>query len=180
MKHDIFSQYLHITAIAVKLHFPNIAEEVSTQELIEVVQSSPFHLYYDLMMHYMRTEKTRKISSSEQERSTRMENKIPKKETNSVHSEKLSWIYRIFKRINSTPPSKAFTINTETSKENNQELGISRSLTSNFGGKSTLRNVTENNPKSDNENKESRSEDQNANIFVPAVEPRASGYSFVV
>jgi len=52
----IMQNYLHITAMAVQLHFPDITD-VTLDMLIENVQSSPFYLYYDLMMNYMRTVK---------------------------------------------------------------------------------------------------------------------------
>jgi len=50
---EIIQSYLHITAMAVQLHFPDI-RDVSTDILIENVISSPFYLYYDLMMIFMR------------------------------------------------------------------------------------------------------------------------------
>jgi len=50
---EIIQNYLHITAMAVQLHFPDI-KDVSTDMLIEKVISSPFYLYYDLMMIFMR------------------------------------------------------------------------------------------------------------------------------
>jgi len=49
----IIQSYLQITAMAVQLHFPDI-KDVSTDMLIETVISSPFYLYYDLMMMFMR------------------------------------------------------------------------------------------------------------------------------
>jgi len=53
-KPDIMQTYLHITATAVLLHFPNLREKVVTTAcLIDAVKNSPFYLYYDLMMHYM-------------------------------------------------------------------------------------------------------------------------------
>jgi len=53
---EIIQSYLHITAMAVQLHFPDI-KDVSTDMLIENVISSPFYLYYDLMMMFMRKTK---------------------------------------------------------------------------------------------------------------------------
>jgi len=51
---DIMQTYLHITATAVLLHFPNLREKVVTTDcLIDTVKNSPFYLYYDLMMHFM-------------------------------------------------------------------------------------------------------------------------------
>jgi len=50
---EIISNYLQITAMAVQLHFPDI-KDISTDMLIESVISSPFYLYYDLMMMFMR------------------------------------------------------------------------------------------------------------------------------
>jgi len=50
---EIIQSYLHITAMAVKLHFPDI-KDVSIDMLIENVMSSPFYLYYDLMTIFMR------------------------------------------------------------------------------------------------------------------------------
>jgi len=49
---EIFKNYLYITATAIKLHFPDI-DSVKTETLIDHVKSSPFYLYYDLMMNYM-------------------------------------------------------------------------------------------------------------------------------
>jgi len=49
---EIFQNYLFITATAIKLHFPDI-DSVKTETLIDHVKSSPFYLYYDLMMIYM-------------------------------------------------------------------------------------------------------------------------------
>jgi LAS superfamily LD-carboxypeptidase LdcB len=58
---DIIQTYLHITATAVLLHFPNLREKVVTTNcLIELVKSSPFYLYYDLMMHFMYKKKQEK------------------------------------------------------------------------------------------------------------------------
>jgi len=49
---EIFQNYLFITATAIKLHFPDI-DSVKTETLIDHVKTSPFYLYYDLMMIYM-------------------------------------------------------------------------------------------------------------------------------
>jgi len=53
---DAMLDYLNITATAVKLHFPDMSKNVSTKELTAFVENSPFHLYHDLMMSYMRTQ----------------------------------------------------------------------------------------------------------------------------
>jgi len=58
---DIIQTYLHITATAVLLHFPNLREKVVTTDcLIDLVKNSPFYLYYDLMMHFMYKKKQEK------------------------------------------------------------------------------------------------------------------------
>jgi len=56
---EVFRSYLYITATAVKLHFPDL-DSVLLSSLIEHVQSSPFYLYYDLMMAFMREVKQEK------------------------------------------------------------------------------------------------------------------------
>jgi len=50
---DLIQEYLHITAVVVKLHFPDL-KDVSSIWLIDTVRSSPFYLYYDVMMNIMR------------------------------------------------------------------------------------------------------------------------------
>jgi len=50
---EIIQSYLQITAMAVQLHFPNM-KHVNADMLIDMVRSSPFYLYHDLMMVYMR------------------------------------------------------------------------------------------------------------------------------
>jgi len=56
---EVFQLYLYITATAVKLHFPDL-EVVEIDSLIEHVSSSPFYLYYDLMMNFMQEFKQKK------------------------------------------------------------------------------------------------------------------------
>jgi len=74
---EIIQSYLQITAMAVQLHFPDI-KNVSTDMLIESVISSPFYLYYDLMMMFMRKikhqlveEEARKEAQLEAERNSK-------------------------------------------------------------------------------------------------------------
>jgi len=55
---NAISQYLHITATAVKLHYPDM--EVTSEKLISKVKHSPFYLYYDLMMQFMRSKRQKK------------------------------------------------------------------------------------------------------------------------
>jgi len=50
---DLIQEYLHITAEVVRLHFPNL-KDISSIWLIDLVRSSPFYLYYDVMMNIMR------------------------------------------------------------------------------------------------------------------------------
>jgi len=117
-KHGIFQDYLYVTTAAVKLHFPDLIEDVSSEKLIEVVESSPFHLWYDLMTHYMRIVTQRNSIAKK-----RAQKKMIAVEE--VQSEKMSWIYRIFKRTNNITTTKACSTNVSKSKENNLELGMS-------------------------------------------------------
>jgi len=121
-KHGIFQEYLYVTTAAVKLHFPDLIEDVSSQELIEVVETSPFHLWYDLMMHYMRIVVNRKSIAKKQVRKKMIT------ADQEVQSEKMSWIYRIFKRTNNITSTKACSTNVNKSKENNPELEMSNKV----------------------------------------------------
>lgn len=56
---DVLREYLHITASAVKLHFPEVID-VKSEQLISVVQHIPFHKYYERMTEYMDTLKKEK------------------------------------------------------------------------------------------------------------------------
>merc|ERR1719334_628350 len=70
---EIIQSYLQITAMAVQLHFPDI-KDVSTDMLIESVMTSPFYLYYDLMMMFMRKIKHKQVEEEarlEAERNTK-------------------------------------------------------------------------------------------------------------
>jgi len=118
-RHGIFQEYLYVTTAAVKLHFPDLIEEVSSQELIEVVETSPFHLWYDLMTHYMRIIK-RRNSAAQKPVQKKM---IADQE---VKSEKMSWIYRLFKRSNKIITTKARSTTVSKLKENSLELGMSK------------------------------------------------------
>jgi len=120
-KHGIFQDYLYVTTTAVKLHFPDLIENVSSQELIEVVESSPFHLWYDLMTHYMRIVTNRNSIAKK-----RVQKKMIADQE--VQSEKMSWIYRIFKRTNNITSTKACSTNVNKSKENNPELEMSNKV----------------------------------------------------
>jgi len=117
-KHGIFQDYLYVTTAAVKLHFPDLIEDVSSEKLIAVVESSPFHLWYDLMTHYMRIVTHRNSIAKK-----RVQKKMIADQE--VQSEKMSWIYRIFKRTNNITPTKACSTNLSKSKENNLEFGMS-------------------------------------------------------
>jgi len=70
---EIIQSYLQITAMAVQLHFPDI-KDVSTDMLIDSVMTSPFYLYYDLMMMFMRKIKHKQVEEEarlEAERNTK-------------------------------------------------------------------------------------------------------------
>jgi len=60
---NAISQYLHITATAVKLHYPDM--EIDSEKLINKVKHSPFYLYYDLMMQFMRSKRQKKNQALE-------------------------------------------------------------------------------------------------------------------
>lgn len=56
---DVLREYLHITASAVKLHFPEVLD-VKSEQLISLVKHLPFHKYYDHMTEYMNNLKPKK------------------------------------------------------------------------------------------------------------------------
>jgi len=89
---EVFRTYLYISAVAVKLHFPDL-DDVHMGGLIEHAESSPFYLFYDLMMAYMR-EKTQEKAVDE----------IKNSDSNlsSARVEQSSWLER-FKRLKQKP-----------------------------------------------------------------------------
>lgn len=68
---SVIREYLHITATAVKMHFPDLVD-VTSETMIEKVRNQPFHLYYDHMMLYMREIRRQKVIE-EQERKAAVE-----------------------------------------------------------------------------------------------------------
>jgi len=85
---DIIQTYLNITATAVLLHFPNLRENVvTTNTLTELVQNSPFYLYYDLMMHFMYKKK--------QEKELEDAKKAALDKSASPQAESSSWVGRL-------------------------------------------------------------------------------------
>jgi len=56
---DVLREYLHITASAVKLHFPDVLD-VKSEQLISIVKHLPFHKYYEHMTEYMNNLKPKK------------------------------------------------------------------------------------------------------------------------
>jgi len=56
---EVLREYLHITASAVKLHFPDVLD-VKSEQLISKVQHLPFYEYYDRMTEYMNNLKPKK------------------------------------------------------------------------------------------------------------------------
>jgi len=111
----VIREYLHITATVVKLHFPELYD-VSSKWLIDTVKDSPFYLYHDLMMRYMRVLRQEKAEEEE-----------AKSET--VHKEVVQqsgWISR-FRRLTQgkSKTSKANKLNTvELSKNNSASCQI--------------------------------------------------------
>jgi len=55
---DVVKEYLHLTASAVKIKFPQI-DTISSEQLIQQVQDFPFSDYYDHMMRIMKNEQAK-------------------------------------------------------------------------------------------------------------------------
>lgn len=91
--HPIMKKYLHVTAIAVKLHFPD--NKISTAELIEIVKNAPFYLFHDIMMQFMQGQESERMASIQDV-----------KETESVLNKSgkpRSWLSRLFNCKQGTP-----------------------------------------------------------------------------
>lgn len=56
---NTMKQYLLLTASAVEINYPDI--DMSTEELVRMVQLYPFHEYYDRMVEIMKMEKKKNI-----------------------------------------------------------------------------------------------------------------------
>jgi len=94
---NAISQYLHITATAVKLHYPDI--KVESEKLINKVEHSPFYLYYDLMMQFMRSMR-QKDNQELQRRSVReasTKTNESAKTNDLVPMPQASWLSRFFR-----------------------------------------------------------------------------------
>lgn len=92
---NVIQEYLHITAAIVKLHFPDM-KDITSKLLIDTVKNSPFYLYHDLMMNFMRVlEREKEVAKEEEAECTPITKKADGKQS--------GWISR-FLRLTQVKP----------------------------------------------------------------------------
>jgi len=104
---SVIREYLHITATAVKYHFPDL-HGVSSEMLIEKVRNDPFYLYYDHMMRHMRDFK-KQLIIDEQERQAAIEKgkaNYPPQESSGIISRFMALVHRTSRTISLPPITK--------------------------------------------------------------------------